>query len=200
MNASSLPETLTQLITPLAESLGLTLWGLELAFGGQSLVRVYAEGPDGITIDQCAELSRLIALTLDVEDCMTGAYVLEVSSPGLERVFFKAEQLTPHVGKILEVVLHEPVPAYPGRRKFTGELGALTGELITLSPTDVPTGGETPVPLVFAWGDARKIRLVHFIPEPEGPAKGKKGRTKTPQARKTPQDQQPSAEADAPSE
>ena len=199
MNASSLPETLTQLITPLAASLGLDLWGLELAFGGQSLVRVYVESPDGVTIDQCAELSRLIALTLDVEDCMTGAYVLEVSSPGLERTFFKAEQLTPYVGKILEAVLYQPVPAYPGRRKFTGELIALTDGLITLAPNDIPAADETPSPLVFAWGDARKIKLVHFIPEPEGPVKGPKGRAKK-QGGKTPQDQQPSASADAPSE
>ncbi len=199
MNASSLPETLTRLISPLAESLGVSLWGLELAFGGKSLVRVYAEGPEGITIDQCAELSRLIGLTLDVEDCVPGAYVLEVSSPGLERVFFRADQLLPYVGKVLEVTLFEPVAAYPGRRKFVGEFSALEGDCITLAPFDAPPGADSAPPVAFMWGDARKIRLIEFVPEPEAPAKGKKSRPQKPQTRASQTRRDPEA-TESPSE
>lgn len=196
MNISSLSETLTQLISPLAASQGLALWGLELALGGKSLVRVYVEGPEGVTIDQCAELSRLVALALDAEDCLSGPYVLEVSSPGLDRMFFKAEQLLPYGGKTLEVVLHEPVPSYPGRKKFTGELISFENGLITLGPHDVPVTGEKAAPVVFTWGDARTIRLIHSAPEPKSSAGGKKGRPPK-QTRKTPHAQPASAGTDA---
>ena len=115
-------EKITTLATPLAAALGLSLWGVEVAFGGQSVVRIFAEGENGVTIDQCAELSRLLGLTLEVEDILPGAYVLEVSSPGLERTFFTEEQLARAVGRQVEITLYLPLDVVAGRRKFRGEL------------------------------------------------------------------------------
>lgn len=135
MSQSPLADALAELAAPLAASLGLELWGIELGFGGRSLVRVYVEVENGVSIDQCAELSRLLGLTLDVEDVIPGAYVLEVSSPGLERTFFTAGQLARTVGQRVEITLHQPFPSWPGRRKFRG--------LLQKAPEpSLPDGGE----------------------------------------------------------
>lgn len=164
-------QTITGLAEPLAASLGLAVWGVEVAFGGRSIVRVFVEGEDGVTIDACAELSRLLGLSLDVEDVMPGAYALEVSSPGLERTFFTAAQLAAARGKVVEVTLHEPGDAYPGRRKLLGALTEADKNEFSLVPLDAPEND--PVPARFTWDNIKKARLVHFLPEPQGPAKGR---------------------------
>ena len=130
MTQPPLAAVLTDLTAPLAASLGLELWGIELAFGGRSLVRVFVESENGVTIEQCAELSRLLSLSLDVEDIIPGAYVLEVSSPGLERAFFTESQLARAVGQRVEITLHQPLPAWPGRRKFRGALQKAPGAVL----------------------------------------------------------------------
>ncbi len=171
---TTLTAALTDLAVPLAASLGLSVWGIDCAFGPRSLIRVYVEGPDGVDIEKCAELSRLLGLTLDVEDLVADAYVLEVSSPGLERVFFTGQQLAAHVGRTVEVTLHEPLAAYPGRRKMIGVLTDEKNGVFTLLPLDAPGPGLDPVSVNFAWNDAKKVKLVHFLPETPAAKKGVK--------------------------
>ncbi|CAK7060680.1 MAG: Ribosome maturation factor RimP [Desulfovibrio sp.] len=177
MSENTIAQTITDLASPLAASLGLDIWGVDVAFGKRGLVRIFVEGENGVNIDNCAELSRLVGLTLDVEDTLPGAYVLEVSSPGLERAFFTPAQLEKYAGKTVEVSLHEPVAAYPGRKKIMGELvKAENGEFAVL-PLDAPK--ESPVPATFIWDNVKKAKLVHFLPEPEGAVKGRKTKQKT---------------------
>ncbi len=174
MNSPTVLARLADITAPLATSLGLTVWGLDYAAGSKSLIRVYVEGQEGVDIDRCAELSRLLSLTLDVEDLIPEAYVLEVSSPGLERTFYTAEQLRAYVGKTMELVLHESTAAYPNRKKMTGTLTGEEGGTFTLLPLDAPGPGLEPVPVAFTWDDAKKITLVHFLPETPGTKKGVK--------------------------
>jgi len=172
MSETELAKTITELAAPLAASLSLDIWGVDVAFGKRGVVRVFVEGENGVSIDACAELSRLLGLSLDVEDAIPGAYVLEVSSPGLERTFFTAAQLAANEGKVVEISLHVPGPACPGRKKLLGTLtGARNGEF-TLVPLDAPE--DNPVAAVFAWDDIKKAKLVHFLPEPQGAVKGRK--------------------------
>lgn len=111
---------LDELIRPLAEGLGLTLWGIEKASGGdRAILRVYIDAEGGVDVDQCAQLSRDISVMLEVEDPIPGRYNLEVSSPGLERPFFSCEQMKGYEKKTITAQLHE---AFEGRRKFTGVL------------------------------------------------------------------------------
>ena len=145
-----------------------------------------AEGllPQGVTIDQCAHLSRLLGLALDVEDILPGAYVLEVSSPGLDRTFFTASQLAGALGATVELVFTEPPEEYPGRRKFRGALEKGNPETgFALRLEDVALPGETPDLLHFAFGDLKKAKQVFVVPEKERPGKGggKKGKTPRPQ-------------------
>lgn len=172
MRETELAKTIAEIAAPLAASLGLGIWGAEVAFGKRGVVRVFAEGENGVDIDACAELSRLLGLSLDVEDIIPGAYVLEVSSPGLERTFFTAAQLAAGVGRVVEIALHAPNPACPDRKKLLGTLtGAQHGEF-TMTPLD--SSEDTPVSVTFRWDDVKKAKLVHFLPEPQGAARGRK--------------------------
>lgn len=131
-------------------------------------------------IVECSRASRLIGLTLDVEDLIEGAYVLEVSTPGLERVFFRADQLARYGGEVAELTLHAPLPGHPGRKKFTGRLEVPGGQgksfrLDLLSPADLTP--EDASPLDFDWEDVKKARLV-YVPEKNGAPKPKERQKK----------------------
>lgn len=172
MTETDIVSTITTLAEPLAASLGLTIWGVDAAFGKRGVVRVFVEGENGVNIDNCAELSRLLGLTLDVDDVIPGAYVLEVSSPGLERTFFTAAQLAAHVGKVVEATLHSPKESYPGRKKLLGALTDFRDGEFYLIPQDAPE--DALIPAVFVWEDIKKAKLVHFLPEPQNAVKGRK--------------------------
>ena len=114
-------ETLiAEMITPTVEALGLELWGIE--HGGQgknSLLRIYIDSEEGITIDDCERVSRQVSAILDVEDPIAGEYTLEVSSPGMDRPLFTEEQFKRYVGEVVNVRTRGPIN---GRRKFKGTL------------------------------------------------------------------------------
>lgn len=116
-------KQLTDLVAPVAEALGFELWGLELvSHGKSSLVRIYIDRPAGITVDDCARVSRQVSSVFDVEDPIAGEYTLEVSSPGMDRPLFQLEQFRQFIGEQVKVRLRT---AYEGRRKFAGTLTAV---------------------------------------------------------------------------
>jgi ribosome maturation factor RimP len=129
-----------KLIAPTIEALGFELVGCELVASGKgsSTLRVYADGPDGINIDQCAEISRQIGVILDVENPIHGNYSLEVSSPGLERPLFKLEHYRRFIGKTAKVRLRMP---QNDRRNFKGEITKVndTDVILTLEDGTVAT-------------------------------------------------------------
>lgn len=127
----------------------------------------------GVTIKQCADLSRLLSLALDVEDILPQAYVLEVSSPGLDRTFFTATQLAGAIGSTIEVVYAVPPDAYPGRRKFRGVLEEADPESdFAMRLEDVSLPGEPPALHRFVFTDVKKVKQVYVVPEKERPGKG----------------------------
>lgn len=178
MSETDLARTITDLATPLAASLSLEIWGVEVMFGKRGIVRVYVEGENGVDIDRCAELSRLLGLSLEVEDVIPCAYVLEVSSPGLERVFFTPEQMAARVGNVVEVTLHTPTAACPDRKKLLGTLTGATDGIFSLLPLDMAK--DAPREAAFSWNDVKKAKLIHFLPETPGPAKGRKPKQNKP--------------------
>ena len=182
-------EFITELVTPLAASLGLAVWGVELGGAARPIARIYvdvlpgaapeaddADGllPQGVSIDQCAELSRLAGLALDVEDPFATNWTLEISSPGLQRPFFKIDQLKDYVGRELEVVLSAPLDGWPGRKKFSGVLAAVADEAFTLGLPAATRKDEDPEDVVIAWPFVRKATLIHHFPEPGKKLGGKK--------------------------
>ncbi|GAB6176443.1 ribosome maturation factor RimP [Desulfobaculum senezii] len=162
MNTHLIQE-LDDLIRPMAEAQGLWLWGIDLAGNdNRSVLRVYVETDDGVTIAECARLSRDLSVALDVEDLIPGKYTLEVSSPGLNRKFFSADQMAAYVGQDVSVTLLEPLE---GQKGYTGKLVSVDGQTITINDgTDA---------LSCNWDEIKKANLRYAFPEPG--AKGRKG-------------------------
>ena len=111
------------MLAPTVESLGCTIWGVEfLNQGKHSKLRLYIDKEDGVDVDDCAAVSRHASDILDVEEVITSAYTLEVSSPGMDRILFKESQYAESVGEQVEVRLNFP---FEGRKKFIGVLAGL---------------------------------------------------------------------------
>ncbi len=124
--AANVQQQLQELIEPLVSTLGYQLWGLEFsAHGNRKLLRVFIDGPKGISVDDCAITSRQISSVLDVEDPINGEYMLEVSSPGMDRPLFNTEQFEMFVGHVVKVKLATP---FEGRRHFKGILSQVDSD------------------------------------------------------------------------
>jgi ribosome maturation factor RimP len=135
---------IVQLIEPTVEALGLQLWGVEHGKQGRfSLLRIYIDSEEGITIDDCERVSRQVSAILDVEDPISGEYTLEVSSPGIDRPLFTLEQYQHYVGELVNIRTRGPIE---GRRKFKGTIEEagdgkvvvnVDGETYTLPHADI---------------------------------------------------------------
>jgi ribosome maturation factor RimP len=104
-----------------AASSGLEVVEVDLRGGGKSrMLRVFLDKPEGITHEDCASFSREFGTILDVEDAVPGAsYVLEVSSPGLDRKLTRAKDFERVLGNWVKVTTRDPVN---GNRHFEGRL------------------------------------------------------------------------------
>lgn len=108
------------LIAPAVAISGLKLWGCEqVSDEGSAILRIYIDGPDGVTIEDCEAVSRQVSAVLDVEDPMSGRYRLEVSSPGIFRPLFGLEHYKYAVSKQIKLKTRQPID---NRRNFKGLL------------------------------------------------------------------------------
>ena len=113
-------ERLQRLIEPVVGGLECSLWGIEyLPQGNHSILRIFIDSPNGVDIQDCERISRQISSVLDVEDPLDGKYVLEVSSPGMDRRLFTLAQFTQFTGSKVKVNLCSPLD---GRKKYAGQL------------------------------------------------------------------------------
>ena len=143
------PE-IVRLLEPSISALGFELVAVELVGSGDDrILRVYIDHPDGITVDDCADVSRQVSAVLDVEDPIPGAYVLEVSSPGLDRPLVKAADFERFRGSLVKLRTREAVL---GRKNFTGMLSEASGDNVV-----VEVDGE---PYEIEFANIEKARLV----------------------------------------
>jgi ribosome maturation factor RimP len=127
-------QQIADMLQATVAALGYELWGVEyVGQGKHSVLRIFIDRPEGITVDDCAIVSLQAGSVLDVEDPISGEYALEVSSPGMDRLLFKLEQYPGYVGEVLDVRLRTP---YEGRRKFKGVMKGIEGEDIVLQVDD----------------------------------------------------------------
>lgn len=127
-------QELTALFEPVVESMGYELVGVEwLGSEHHGLLRVYIDHDNGITVDDCAEVSRQISALLDVEDPITQAYDLEVSSPGINRPLFKAEDFERFVGRKAKIKL---AVALNGRKNFSGIIKGVEDDRFVIIDVD----------------------------------------------------------------
>lgn len=119
---------LRAMIEPGVKALGFELVDAELSGGaGQSVLRVYIDHPRGINVDDCAKVSRQLSAILDVEDPIAGKYMLEVSSPGLDRPLVARADFERYRGETVKVKTYESIM---GRRNFTGKLTAVESDRV----------------------------------------------------------------------
>ncbi len=109
-----------ELARRVAEAEGMELIHLQYQpRGATPLLRVYIDKPGGVTLDDCQKVSRHMSVLLDVEDFIPHKYVLEVSSPGIERPLFKPDDYLRFQGEEIHLVTVEKIE---GRRNFTGRI------------------------------------------------------------------------------
>jgi len=119
-SAQEIVQDVASLVEPVAEDLGLELVDVEyVTERGRWILRIYIDKPGGVNVEDCALLSNEVGDLLDVKDVITGAYVLEVSSPGLNRPLRKEKDFLWAIGKKIKAKTKTPIN---GRRNFTGLL------------------------------------------------------------------------------
>ncbi|WP_028117615.1 ribosome maturation factor RimP [Ferrimonas senticii] len=127
---ATIQQRLTEMLTEPVEACGYQLWGLQfVGAGNHSILRLFIDHENGISVAACAEVSRQVSAVLDVEDPISTEYNLEVSSPGMDRPLFTSEQYQQYMGSEVVVVLHMPSD---GKRKWRGEIIAVDGDSVTL--------------------------------------------------------------------
>ena len=137
------------LIEPALTAMGYDLVRVAVQ-GGESrkTLQIMAERQDGegMSVDDCADISRAISAVLDVEDPITGAYTLEVSSPGIDRPLVKRGDFERFAGFEARIETVQPVA---GRKRFRGRLMGVTGDEVRLREPAKAAGAadETLVPL-----------------------------------------------------
>lgn len=114
-------DTISEIIEPIIESLGYDLVEVEfIKEGSEWFLRVYIDKDNGVNIDDCADVSRLVSAKLDQADCIDQEYNLEVSSPGIERVIKKDKDFVKFKGSKVLVKLFTN---YQDKKQFSGKLG-----------------------------------------------------------------------------
>ena len=132
--------------------------------GGGRMLRVFIDKPGGVTHEDCANVSRELSTVLDVEDAVPGGpYVLEVSSPGLDRKLSKAADFERFTASRIKLTTRTPVN---GNRHFEGRLqsfhqGRLTLELA--APGKKPKPGSVPAKLEIELSNVEKANVVPEI-------------------------------------
>lgn len=108
------------LASPVLEEIGFELVDVEyLSDHGRWVLRIYIDKDQGVTIEDCARISRELGDLIDIKDIIDHEYVLEVSSPGLNRPLKKEKDFFRAIGKKIKVRMTEPMN---GRRNFSGSL------------------------------------------------------------------------------
>jgi ribosome maturation factor RimP len=135
MAGADIAGQVTLLAQPILDAMGLELVDLEFRKAGRTHVLcLYIDKPDGVNLDDCAEVSRELSLALDVEDCIPGRYTLEVSSPGLNRPLKRREDFDRFTGRLAQIKTAELFQDEKGNRRktFLGVIGVVDGDCLEL--------------------------------------------------------------------
>ncbi|MGD9564087.1 MAG: ribosome maturation factor RimP [Pyrinomonadaceae bacterium] len=112
-------------------------------------VRVYIDKPGGVTVEDCASVSRSMEELLDVDDFIPTAYLLEVSSPGLERELYSIDDFRKFIGQKVKVKLAAPIN---GQKVFLGRIARVSGD-------DIVLADKGPDEVSFPYGEVVKANL-----------------------------------------
>jgi ribosome maturation factor RimP len=142
MDPRAVAERVREIAEQTAIDHGLELVHAELAGPeGHPIVRLFIDKPGGVTHDDCSKVSHQMSTVLDVEDFIHSAYVLEVSSPGLERGLYKRADYERFAGSMARIKARSPIR---GQRNFRGRILGVANDNVIV---DDRTSGRVEVPL-----------------------------------------------------
>ncbi len=159
---TAMDRRLADIVQPVIEGLGFELVRIRLMGGATRTLQIMADKPEGgIEVDDCGDISTAVSAVLDVEDPIEENYVLEVSSPGIDRPLTRLKDFEMWKGWEARIETTELVD---GRRRFKGTLGGVEGEEVLIQ---IEEHGETVViGLQFDWlADAKLILTDELITE-----------------------------------
>ena len=145
-------QKLYSIIEPSARALGYTIVQISMREGSRSkTLQILAERTKdrGMSVDDCAKLSRQISAVLDVEDIISGNYNLEVSSPGIDRPLIQPQDFEEYLGFEAKI---ETILPIDGRKRFKGNLVKFENDTITIQVDNAP--------VEIAYGDVQSAKLV----------------------------------------
>jgi len=159
---SAIDRRLADIITPAIEGLGFELVRVRLMGGKTRVLQIMADRPDGgIGVDECGDISTAVSAVLDVEDPVEENYVLEVSSPGIDRPLTRLKDFEMWKGWEARIETSELID---GRRRFKGALAGVEGDEVLITIEEA--GEEVTIGLKFDWlSDAKLILTDELISE-----------------------------------
>ena len=129
--SSKIASIVYQIAEPIALEYGVELVDVEyVKEGGQYVLRVFLDKPEGVSLDDCQNVSSRLSDILDAEDPIETAYVLEVSSPGIDRPLKKDADFVRFSGQKIDISTYTAF--YGKKKKFTGELVGLEGDKVVV--------------------------------------------------------------------
>lgn len=131
MSKSKTYEAQTEeILQPIAEACGVEIYDVEYVKEGSDwYLRAYIDKPEGVTIDDCENVSRALSAKMDDNDFIEDAYILEVSSPGLGRALKKEKHFLKSIGMEVEVKTYKPIEK---EKQFVGILTSYKDDTITI--------------------------------------------------------------------
>ena len=139
---TGLEARLAAIIEPVANDLGYALVRVKITQENGMTLQIMAEDADGrFTIADCERLTHRLGLLLDVEDPIDSAYVLEVSTPGLDRPLRNEQDCRRFQGRLARIKTHSPLD---GRKRFLGRLGPVESGAVRIEDEEI---GDVSVPL-----------------------------------------------------
>lgn len=159
---TAIDRRLASIVTPVIEGLGFELVRIRLMGGKSRLLQIMADRPEGgIVVDDCAKISTAVSAVLDVEDPLEDAYVLEVSSPGIDRPLTRLKDFDIWEGYEARI---ETTELIDGQRRFKGQLRGTEGEDVLIEIEN--QGEEVVIGLKFDWlSDAKLVLTDELITE-----------------------------------
>ncbi len=148
---AAIDRRMAEIITPVLEDMGFELVRVRLMGGKTHTLQIMAERPEGgIEVDECAQISTAISAVLDVEDPISDAYTLEVSSPGIDRPLTRLKDFEAFEGYEAKLETSELID---GRKRFKGVLAGVEGSEVLINVEEGTIG------LEFDWLAEAKLVL-----------------------------------------
>lgn len=123
-----------EIVKPFADELGLKIWDVRFAKeGSEKYLRIFIDKEGGVSIDDCVNLTHAISKPLDESDPIPESYMLEVSSPGIERELTRDEHFEDCMGKAVMLRTIRPIDS---ARDFSGALTGYENKIITVTMAD----------------------------------------------------------------